>query len=152
VKEDIRSRVGVAGNQVRRERGEGDEAAVRANRRVLADSVGLGPVAVDADAARLAALPVPDKDVSGVIGVARDEVRGDRVERNVAAVRADRGVRTGAVGLGSGGANADRAGRAGLTVMDEDIPRGVGVPRDQRGARLEGDVAAVGADGGLSCR
>ena len=53
------------------------------------------------------------------------------VERDEAAVGADRGLVAAVVGLIAGGVDADPLGRPGLAVMDEDVGCAVGVAGDQ---------------------
>src|SRR4051812_8673708 len=75
---------------------EDDVAAIQADHRHVAAVVrpvatALTAVAVDAHAGRLARQPVADEHVSEPVGVVRDEVRGGRLERDVAAVGAECG-------------------------------------------------------------
>ena len=105
-----------------------------------------------ADPRGRAAPKIPDEDVSGEVRVVTDQVRGERVEGDVAPVGGDRGVPAIAdlFPLRAGGAHADPRGRAGRTVSDEDIGGDVRVAVDQvRGIRLEGDEASVGGDRGI---
>src|SRR5207253_1283604 len=96
--EDVAEPVRVVRDEVRRRGLEGDVAAVRAQDRLGALAVAdvaprLAAAAGEADAGDLAGREVADEDVREPVRVAPDEVRGERLERDVAAVRADRGHR-----------------------------------------------------------
>ena len=61
-----------------------------------------------------ARLPVVDEDVERAVRVARDQVAGHRLKRHEAAVGADGGRLTAAVGLGAIGGHTHPGGGAGL--------------------------------------
>jgi hypothetical protein len=84
-----------------------------------------------ASSSHLAGLPVDDEDVHRVVGIVRDEIEGVGVERDVAAVAAERGVEAVAVHLEAVGTDAHPARVAGLQVVHEDVRLEVRVRRDQ---------------------
>ena len=98
VDEDVDDVVGVAGDQGRVERREGDEAAVGRDRRLDRVVGALGPVARDADALGHVAVAVVNEDVAAVVAVAGDEVGRVRLEGHDRAVAGDRRILGVAVG------------------------------------------------------
>ena len=104
--EDVRDAVGVAGDQVRGVRGEGDVAAIRADARsaVVCRGVGLGAVARDAHAPGHRLGERPHEHVRRLVGVAGHEIGGERHEGDAGAVAAHGGCRAEAIaGPATGG-------------------------------------------------
>src|SRR5439155_519679 len=135
----------VRGYEVGGPRSEGDEAAVGADRGSEAPEVSLVAGAVHAHAFGSTGLPVVDEHVLLTpVGVPGHEVGGRRVEGDEAAVGADRGTAAMAVPFDPGDANTHPLGGAGLPVVDEHVPRPIGVPgHEVRGGRVKGHEAAV---------
>ena len=148
--EDVGGAVGVFGDQVRRLRVEGDEAAVGADAGAKGFTVALAPPGNDeTDPGGAAVLLVVDKDVLDAVGVVVDQVEGAGGEGDEAAVGADVRLRGVEAARGAVGGDADPGGGAGLPVVQEDVRVGGGVVGDQvGGVRLEGDEASTGADAG----
>src|SRR3972149_10186168 len=86
------------------------------------------------------------------VGVSSHQVRGRGAEGEEASVVADSDVIESAaisVALYASAGHADSGGRSGQTVVDEDVSDAVGVAQYQvRGEGMEGDEAAIRADGG----
>src|SRR4051812_37210054 len=122
-------RVGVTRHEVAGLRGEDDEAPVRRECRLAAALVALPSVRPDADPLGRARLAVADENVApagfagGAVGVARDQVGGERLEGDEAPVRRDRhtGVAAGAFTLEPVGPETDALHRGELLVADEDV-------------------------------
>ena len=94
-------------------------------------------------------MPVVDKDIVIAIGVAADEVAGNRSEGNKTAVAADAGVKAGGISLAAAAVHGDAAGGACLPVVDKDVGGTIGVAADEvAGSGLEGNKTAVAADAG----
>ena len=158
VDEDVERPVGVAGHQVRVGRVEGDIAAVAADRRrvaavVRAVGARLLALAGDADALRAAGAAVADEHVGELVRVSPDEVRRRGLERDIAAVGAERRLSALAPdlapGLDAAARDAHPRGLAGGEVADEDVHLAIRVAGDEvRGGGLEGHVAAARADRG----
>src|SRR4051812_11273887 len=72
-----------------------------------------------------------DKHVRAPVGVARDEVAGVGGERHEAPVGRERGLAANLVALGAAGPKADAGGRAGLSIVDEEIGQAVGITWDE---------------------
>ncbi|MCJ7575903.1 MAG: hypothetical protein MUO80_04395, partial [Dehalococcoidia bacterium] len=154
--EDILFIIGVARHQVGGVGHEGHVAAVSADggRNILkAAAIAFAAVGSDAHPLRDPGLPVVDEDVCVTVGVAGHQVRGVGREGDVAAVSADGGVIALVIPLAAVGGDAHPLRDPGLPVVDEDVCVTVGVAEYQvGGAGLEGDIAAVGTDGGeLAC-
>ncbi len=140
VDEDVQLAVGVAGDQIGRQAGERDVAAVARDLGQVAEAVRLAPARGDADPLGDAGDPVVDEDVRGGVGVAGDQVGGAADERDIAAVVGDR-RRAAAVVAGG-----DPEGLAGKGVLQEHVraAAAVGIAGlDRLRGRGENDVAAV---------
>ncbi len=151
--EHVISPVGVLGHQVRRQRHEGDVAAVRAQGSPPGPRVALGAVGGDRHPGGLPALAVVHEHVTRHIGVPGHQVRRQRPEDDVAAVRAQGRLKPvgRSVALGAVGGDGHPGGLPALAVVHERVGTVVGVPGHQvRRPRLEGDVAAVRAQGSPS--
>ena len=117
-----------SGHQVVRGRRERHEAAVGADRRRRSCSRWPGaPVLSTLTRSVVAGLPVADEDVGGVVGVARDQVARQRIERDEAAVGADRRVE--AVDAWPPASTLTRSVAPVCPVVDEDVRLIVGVVR-----------------------
>src|SRR5439155_3401853 len=111
---------------------ERDVAAAGAERGLRALAVAdvaarLGATARDADAGRVSGREVADEDIHQPVRVAADEVRRQRLERDEAAVGANRGKAAGAVRLASAAADADAGRHAARLVVQEDVGNAVRV-------------------------
>ncbi len=84
--EDVSLVLGVAGDEILRVGGEGDEAPVFRDRRVEAARLALALGGTDADSHRLSAHAVSNEDVARAVRVVADQVRGERLERDVASI------------------------------------------------------------------
>src|SRR5439155_7714087 len=154
--EDVGDLVRVASDQVRGQRRERDVATVRADARgAEALLVGLRTGAADAHKRRAAGVPIVREDVEDAVRVATDEVRVARVKDDIASARADRrrvaaGVGPVAAALPAAAVDAHARRPAGAPIADEDVAEPIHVVWDEvRRRRLEGDVAAVRAQGRL---
>ena len=130
--------LGDESGSVRRER---DHLPVGVDRRSAAVEVALLAVAADADTARRAGLAVAHEDVEPEVGVVADEIRRERRERDEAPVGADHRRLPVVVVLCAGVVDALDLAAAARPIEEDDRPR-----RDGRGAVVEDDEPAVGAD------
>ncbi len=135
-------------DEVRRVGAERDVAAVVAHGRQRAVGVALRPERVDADQRSDAELTVAHEHVALAVGVARNEVRGVRGERDVAAVVADGRQARPSRSLHATARDAHPFRRPGDPVAHEHIRAAVRVGDDEIGREgRERDVAAVAAHG-----
>ncbi len=112
---------------------------------------GLGPARRHVHAGGGARSPIVNKEVDNPVGIPRDEVGGLRGESDIAPVGADGRLCTiAAHGLGAAAGDAHALGGALNPVVDKDVGELVGIPGDEVGGlRDEGDITAIGADGGM---
>src|SRR6266516_4102455 len=146
VHEDVGGRAGVARHEVVRVGLERADRSIVGDLRPFAAAVRLRPGAADAHPRRGAALAVADEDVAAVVGVPGDQVRGDRLEGDVAAVGGDVGAAAELVARVAGAVDADPLEPARGPVADQDMALVASIPDQVGGDRLEGDEAAVRAD------
>src|SRR6266550_2456689 len=146
VHEDVGGRAGVARHEVVRVGLERADRSIVGDLRPFAAAVRLRPGAADAHPRRGAALAVADEDVAAVVGVPGDQVRGDRLEGDVAAVGGDVGAAAELVARVAGAVDADPLEPARGRVADQDMALVASVPDQVGGDRLEGHEAAVRAD------
>ena len=148
--EDVVDTVVVRGHDVEGRGLEGHTGRIGAHGEGRALAVDLVPVDIDARAEGLVPGAIANEDVAEALGVARDEIGRARLEGHVLAVATDRGlVPARPVRLGRAGADAHSLRRAGNRGAHKDVAHPVCVAGHQaERVRHEGDVRAVGVDGG----
>ena len=145
--EHVGRTVGVAGYEIARAGHEGDSPPVGADRRRARVPVRLDPTRSDAHSRRDARGEIPDEDVVVGAAVAIDEVRGRRHECDATAICAQRRAARVAVAQHAGAGDTHRNRTRRGEAATEDVPRVVGVGRDQVGAaRSERHELAAAAD------
>ena len=146
---DVFTAIGVAADKVAGSGSEDDKMAVATDAGVTAGAIPLVAAAVYRDATGRSRLPVVDKDVPSVIGVAANEVAGSGEKGNKTAVSANAGVIAVAVPLLAAAAHRDAADRACLQIFDKDVGLAIGIAADEvAGIGAEGDKMAVAAHAG----
>jgi hypothetical protein len=141
--EDVLDAVGIAVHQVASGGLKGHQAPSGTQGGGNALIVALGARAVHADAGGRSCVAIMNKDVRGVVGIARHQVGGAGLKGHEAPSSTQGWQEAATVRLGARTVHTDAGGRARAAIMDEDVVGVVGIARHQIGGdSVEGQTSS----------